>query len=435
MELSVETFLESVTNPHTRKEYRYGVKAFCEWFGKSAEEILRMRQEDLTQKTEENLVEYKNRAARFEREIEKFHDFVLKQGKSINTARTATLGLRQLFRYYQMPLLMRKGTKVTKTVKTTKSFPLRIENVRAMFKVADLRERVMLSMATDLGLRMSDFIRIKKSDLPDLNQEPSIPFDIMTSKEDVIANAFLSAETVEWLKRYTVHLNQREKDRRVRAERQGRKIRENPYLFPSNGSRPITEERVNGLLKILAEKAQINTNGKSLTFHCFRKMLLSASIDSGIGLTAGKKLIGKAIPQSDDTYLTTVQLKDKFVQLKKFLTIEQTPEPEGTKEIEEFKNLVIELQKDLAQQKTIAETVTEKNIEITKDLEGMKKELAEFRTFYEIIRNVVPENLLIQLQLAKSTSDDWRVLVERARAALDEIEQKGISEEKRPRDR
>jgi len=113
MELSVETFLDSVTNPHTKKEYRYGVKAFCEWFGKPAEEILRIRQEDLLPREGEDLVERRFRAARFEREIEKFHDSVMKQGKSINTARTATLGIRQLFRFYQMPLLMRKGTRVT----------------------------------------------------------------------------------------------------------------------------------------------------------------------------------------------------------------------------------------------------------------------------------------------------------------------------------
>jgi len=48
-------------------------------------------------------------------------------------------------------------------------------------------------------------------------------------------------------------------------------------------------------------------------------MFLSTSIDSGIGLTAGKKLCGKAIAKSDDTYLTTVKLKEKFLQLKKIL--------------------------------------------------------------------------------------------------------------------
>jgi site-specific recombinase XerD len=402
MDLSVETFLDSVSNPHTRKEYRYGVKAFCEWFDKSPEEILRMRQEDLTQKAGENLIEYKNRAARFEKEIERFHDFVLKQGRSINTARTATLGLRQLFRYYQMPLLMRKGTGVTRTVKTTKSFPLRIEHVRAMFNVADLRERVMLSMATDLALRMSDFIRIKKSDLPDLNQDPPIPFEVMTQKEDVIATAFLSSETVELLKSYVVHLGQREKDRGQRARRRGGKLQENPYLFPSNGGKPITEERVNGLLKILAEKAQINTSGKSLTFHCFRKMFLSASIDSGIGLTAGKKLIGKAIPQSDDTYLTTVQLRTKFIQLKKFLTINQTPEPESEKKIEDLKDVVTGLEKDLTRQEKITQTVTEKNVQITRALEGMKKQIEGFQKFVEFLRDLgVTDDMLAQLALEK----------------------------------
>jgi hypothetical protein len=61
----------------------------------------------------------------------------------------------------------------------------------------------------------------------------------------------------------------------------------------------------------------------------------------------------------------------------------------------------VRLQQDLSQQRTITETVTEKNMWVTKDLEGIKKQLAELQTFYEIIRDVVPENLLIQLQLEK----------------------------------
>lgn len=44
------------------------------------------------------------------------------------------------------------------------------------------RERVILSLATDLGLRAGDFTSIKKNDLPDLEREPPIPFDIMTEK-------------------------------------------------------------------------------------------------------------------------------------------------------------------------------------------------------------------------------------------------------------
>ena len=59
--------LELVSNPRTRKGYRFGLNKFVEWFGKSAEEVLAMRQDDLTQKAGENVIEFKNRAARFEK--------------------------------------------------------------------------------------------------------------------------------------------------------------------------------------------------------------------------------------------------------------------------------------------------------------------------------------------------------------------------------
>lgn len=390
MDLSAQEFLGSISNMYTKKEYRYGIKKFCDWFGRSPEEILNMRQNDLTPKEGENLVERRFRAARFEREIEQFHSYVIKQGKSINTARTATIGIRQLFRFYQMPVVMRSGSKVTKTVKTTKSFPVGIEHVREMFKVADLRERVMLSMATDLALRISDFTKLKKSDLPNLDQEPPISFDIMTKKEDVIANGFISAETVELLKSYMIHLDQIEQDRKARSKREDRKYRKNPYLFPSNTAKHISEERVNALLKILTGKAQIKTNNKRLTFHCFRKMFLSASINSGIGLTAGKKLIGKAIPKSDDTYLTTVQLREKFIQLKKYLTIRKIVKPENHEKIEELTQAVLKLQEDVNTYKTVAETITEKNrdlehqiVEIQKLDHATMKEIEKLKQVYQ----------------------------------------------------
>ena len=69
MELSVKEFLDSVTNPNTKKEYRHGIRKFCEWYNKSAEEILQERKDDLTQKPDENLIEYRNRASRFEKEM------------------------------------------------------------------------------------------------------------------------------------------------------------------------------------------------------------------------------------------------------------------------------------------------------------------------------------------------------------------------------
>jgi len=412
MEMSIQQFLDSVSNAHTKKEYRHGLKKFCEWFGKDAEEILEMRKDDLTQRVGENLIEYRNRASRFEKEIEKFHSYLLESYK-INTARNWTLGIRQLFRFYEMPIRFRAGSKIAKTVKTNKNFPLTIEHVRAMFKVADLRERVILSMATDLGLRIGDFIKIKKDDLPPLDQEPPISFDVMTNKEDVIAHCFLSQETVDLLRVYLPTLE---------------KKNGNPYLFPSNSANHISDEWLNRLLQRLAENAKISLNGKDLTFHCFRKMFLSAAIDSGIGLTAGKKLCGKAIPKSDDTYLTTLKLRDKFIQLKRFLTIKEQPKIE-TEKIETLKSAINKLQEELTQQKAITETISEENIKVKQTLGKLQPVIDFVNTFDS------PENLKTILDFLK---DDYMIKSEfdprlefdpHIAKKLDEIaKKKGISQ-------
>jgi integrase len=383
MELSVQEFLDSVSNPNTKKEYRHGAKKFCDWFGKSAEEVLEMRKNDLTQRQGENLVEYRNRAARFEKEIEKFHSYLLSQSFTINTSRNLTLGIRQLFRFYEMPIRIRSGSKVSQTVKTTKNFPMTIEHVRAMFVVADLRERVVLSMATDLGLRIGDFIKIRKTDIPDLDQQAPIQLELMTDKEKVVAHGFLSQETVDLLRVYVPTLEGKSG---------------NPYLFPSNGESHISDEWLNRLLQRLAEKAQIRLNGKNLTFHCFRKMFLSASIDSGIGLTAGKKLCGKAIGESDDTYLTTVNLREKFIQLKKFLMIKETVKLEDSTVIESLKATVAKLHEELTQQKTVTDAVTEKNLKISKDIEKLQNQLQDTQLVLDLIKQVLTPEILTKLQ-------------------------------------
>jgi len=141
-------------------------------------------------------------------------------------------------------------------------------------------------------------------------------------------------------------------------------------------------------------------NGKSLTFHCFRKMLLSASIDSGIGLTAGKKLVGKAIAQSDDTYLTTLNLKQKFIQLKKFHTIRPKPQIE-TETIETLKKAVTKLQEDLTLQQQITNTISEENLKIKREL-GRIQPVIDFVNTYNTVKE---QQKLLEFVKAESEID------------------------------
>ena len=133
---------------------------------KTAEEVLKERKDDLTQRPNEDRVTYRNRASNYSKIIEQFHAHLLAEGYKINTAKSLTNGIRQLFRYYQMDIKVRNGSSLNRTVQTQRNFPLTIEHVRKMYAIANFRERVILSMATDLGLRISDFLRIKNKTYP-----------------------------------------------------------------------------------------------------------------------------------------------------------------------------------------------------------------------------------------------------------------------------
>jgi len=117
-------------------------------------------------------------------------------------------------------------------------------------------------------------------------------------------------------------------------------------------------------------------------------MLLSASIDSGIGLTAGKKLVGKKISQSDDTYLTTINLREKFIQVKNFLTINELPKNE-IENIESFKKVISKLQEELTIQKIITNTISEENQKMKQEMKELDAELKGFEE--EIMEMLIKE--------------------------------------------
>lgn len=352
--MSEHEFLDSVPNKYTKRQYAWGLKQFVAWYGKGTEEILSLRRDDLTPKPSENPIDFRRRSKRFERELEAFHKHMIEKDYATNTVKTTTHGLRQLFRYYEMRMQIRHGSVLNHVEDSTKSFPLEITHVRAMFDISDLRERTYLSLATDLGLRITDFINLKKSDLPDLSGEPPLQLQLMTNKNKIVSKGFLSIESVELLKKYLPTLDA-----------------ESLYLFPSveNHDSHISDDSVNSWLKELADKAHIELQGKTLSHHCFRKMFLSASVDCGIGLTVGKLLCGKQIVKSDDTYLTTVKLRQHFITLKKLLSIQQV-EDKGSHELE---NAIRQLESENRSLKTRLSLMDERNKTLEDRLEQAEK--------------------------------------------------------------
>jgi len=171
-----EDFLQSLSK-NTRKSYKTGLRKFEKYFGKPIDEILKLREQDLGS-------DDIHQKRRFEKEIEKFHQSLLDKGYGINTARTMTLGIIQIFRFYDMPIKRRYGSKISRTVISTRDHMLTIFDIRKMYKVGGLRARTLLCMSKDLGWRISDFLSILKADVePLLQKKPPVPFRKLTKKE------------------------------------------------------------------------------------------------------------------------------------------------------------------------------------------------------------------------------------------------------------
>jgi integrase len=327
-------YVKKAKSKNTLKEYRNGLKKFNEWYGKDLDTILMERKQDLESGDPV-------RRRHFEHKLEEFHRALLNEGYAVNSCRTMTLGLIQLFNYFDMDMKTRViSAEAKKTVETEKSYPLTIEEVRRMYAVADsLRDKVLLLLGKDVGLRLADVLSIKRDEIPDLDQEAPIPFQRMTAKEKVLARGFLSDETVAILKAYLPTLESRD----------------NPYLFPNkNGKGPVTDDTVNNILNALAEKAKIKVpKSQALTFHCFRKMLLTYCIEAGVGLTAGKLMCGKAVARSDSTYIHNARLKKLFLQLQKMIRVTDVATyTAGQDRVEQLEKTIETLKQDVLSHET-----------------------------------------------------------------------------------
>ena len=330
-------YIKESRSKGTYKSYKQGLKNFEKWLSernKTVDDILEMHRQNVNSGDPRKI-------RRMSQIIEMFHKWLMEHEKlGLNTARTYANGVLQLFRYYSLPIALEPQSRVSKTTITTKDFVPTIEQYRRMFNVADIRGRLIISMGLDLGWRIGDVIKLQKNSIPDLNQKTPIPFELITEKEDILAKSFLSAETVELLKTYIPTLKTT-----------------NPYLFASNGKKHLKSDAINQLLKQLAKKSNVKVpQNKRLRFHSFRKRFLSTCANLKIDINTAKILVGKSVEKSMLTYLSEVEHKKAFIEVREYLslsngTVKSTMQ---TKDAE-----IIRLQKELEKQRLIVKGMLE----------------------------------------------------------------------------
>jgi hypothetical protein len=328
---SLETFLDSLKSKSAKANWKRGITLYCEWSGKDVDTVLKERKDDLTPRRNENIIEQKQRASRQEKELEKFHSYLLGQGYMLNSARTFITGMLQLLRYYEMGITLRQGSPLSQTTIAVGEFNLKPEHVRALFHAArDLRSQLIVSLANDLACGISDFITIQRNELPNLDQTPPVYWERIRGKTKQVIKCCLSETSTKLLKEYLLNFPT-----------------SNPFLFNSNGGH-IGEELVNGRLRDLARDAKIDLGNLSLHFHLFRKMIISQGKNLGIDGDIIKVMVGKSVPKSLLTYMTDINIIEAFKKLQSVTSINgQIIKAESESQIMMLGQLVAQQQKQI----------------------------------------------------------------------------------------
>jgi len=301
----LEDFLKTLPSKQTRKTYSHGLRIFEQFLGKSIEEI---------QPSEANKL------------IEQFFVWLKEKGYSQNSARIFTSSVIQYLRFLDYPLKIRKSLGIYRQEMTYRDHLLTIDEVRKMFEVADLREKIILEIFVR-GLRSSDACSLEWKTF-DVEGECPIEISIYTKKEGIPNRTFISQEFKELLNQYLPLLD-----------------KNNPYLFQTKKGH-LCPKRLDGIIKDLFKRAGLKAKG-SIRWHLGRKLFTRVCAQIGIPTWNTKIMLGKQIPINDLTYVQGVDLTEDFRKLSNALALRQTSTNNKVNNLEEAIDLVLKALKKL----------------------------------------------------------------------------------------
>jgi len=269
--------------PATRNSYREHFQRFCQAIGKTPDELVAQRRDDL--KSDDV---YKRH--RIEMLLKK-HIADLRErekGGSISTQKLRYAAVRSFFDAHYMRLELRRtdapsGEGIGKD-------PADKEQIKRMIDVASLKFSCLISFLKDSGWRLSDVLGLKHGDINDMG-DGFWNIKKVTKKERVASNTFVGPETTELMGLY---LHKREES--------GESITPEAPLFPSDkGGFYQTLPSVSLRISHIAKMAQ----AKNISAHSLRKFFQNTLENPSLHIhkTWIKQFMGKKLNPGDRPYV------------------------------------------------------------------------------------------------------------------------------------
>jgi len=276
---------------------------------------------------------------------------------SENYARTATGCVRGFFTSHRLKLQFIAGEtkQLQEHSRSTKDYLFSKEDLAKMVSETvspTLQEKYIVVVGKSIGLRAGDFLALSYGAFRSAHLDTDAPISlgqIETGKEHVPAYPFLDSDAVQVVKAI---------------------LERKPEAKNSDKILDLTEESLSETLQRLFEKAHLVSGDAHIRFHNLRKYLIDR-LSAVASESQWKQIVGKKI--SEGAYVSTEQLHDIYLRAMPSIVINGNSK--NHVKIEELETKFADMNRLLGDQTMIIESLKQKDLERTKEIEAVKAQL------------------------------------------------------------
>ncbi len=304
---------------NTARVYRNGFDLFIQFMNESEEG--EWNDQRLVEEREQDVA---NRTYAFEHKITQFHEWLKTYDPNLsdNSRKSYLIAIRSFFAYHRLDVKLTRQQKVKvgkKAKPKRKYYEFTLDDIKRMASVSKPKERFILLVGKELGLRAVDFTNLKQGTFAaHLNEEVPISLgEVYTVKEGVNAMPFLGYDGQQAVEQWLQVLKSK-----------GKYDPQKPML--EVGEKELTE-----ILKRLIKRAGINTAGQNVRFHQLRVFLITR-LSKLLETNRWKMVVGKSVPES--SYVKPFELKEDYRKVLPLITVNTAhsiPEKEEVRKLKE----------------------------------------------------------------------------------------------------
>jgi site-specific recombinase XerD len=355
---AIEYWMKELANRSvsTREKYKSFMVRFCEWQGKTPDQLVEQRKVDLrsTDPKEQRSVESA---------LKGFISYLEEGENSVSTQQVAYAAVRSFFEMNYQPLRMRRGD-----YPTGESIGSRVatkDDVKKLLEDASLRIKAMILLLKDTGLRVSDIVRLRYGNLAKglEDDQEFISLSLITKKNRIAAKTFVGPEAVDALKEYAEE--RRKGTRRIPPEKMGT---DSPLFRTRTPEvRPLTRSGMSSTITYHA--GRIGVDGQ-FSAHSFRKFFQTQLEAAGVHPNWIDQMMGHRLINSRDSYSlpTDQQLKEAYKKAYSQLRVYGRPDVEAR---------ISNLEAELEERNQIIEALVTNGSDKKTEIESLKRRIQE----------------------------------------------------------